>query len=856
MRFRRAGLALLLLIACADEEATLPTEPAPEALFAGCQELSETHCTLERPSEVTVWLDVHAATPLRVLIDGESIPSKGRVVQGGVRLEFEVPEGTGTIEVETTEARWDPPVEVAVRWEEAPPMKKGPTASDLRTLAARSTGWQKLRALDTLRRVLNREGDFAEIEVGRQELALARELDALIHKTYVLGTQTLYFVQAGELPRARALLDELEPLTGRSPFAASRWHYYAGLLARRTDDLGSALRHFSEARALYEKLGSSVLDPLEMEAVTLADLGRAEDARVLVQRAYDDDLSASLGCARRVTRANNFGWSQLVLAAADRSIGDPRPTLERGLAAVSDCPAPWDETSILISLGMTEQLEGHSGAALGWLARIVFLDPYLAAWTEEAGARALEELGQGPSLLEKPLPTTDSQLAWNQAVRRGDTFARWGFLDHAIESYRAAEDLLTASTNRVGNDRSAALFLAGRTASMSGLVDALLSQANLEEASCALRLARARELARIDRVSRLEVATAEARDTWSRAAIDISREQREIEDARLSQWGLSSAERAKEEPKLDKRAREVQAKLDHELRKLGIQPTPTRCEDLRRPREGEVILTVYESLAIATHQDGVEATTLDQLGALDSIGGASLISVVEVGERPSVAVHTLPWKDAPSLLDVAPVAYSLDLRNRPAIDQPDRVLVVADPNGNLPLAKEEGEAVQHMLNDQGHQVATLEGEHARRRALLDELATTGLLHYAGHGVREGLSGWDSALLLAQGERLQVADVLTLPGVPEGVVLTGCETAAATPQTIGGGMNIARAFVLSGSSWVIAADTEIPDQLAKEVGVAVHETGPVDGPSRLRNALLALKARDPEAPWQHFRAITP
>ena len=125
MRLRTPALASLLLFACANDEPALPTEPAPEAMFGGCDELSGSTCTLEAPHPVRVWLDVHGATPLRVLIDDQSIPSAGVVVQGGVRLEFDVPEGASAIRAESTDARWDPPVEVTLAEEPRSPTSAG-----------------------------------------------------------------------------------------------------------------------------------------------------------------------------------------------------------------------------------------------------------------------------------------------------------------------------------------------------------------------------------------------------------------------------------------------------------------------------------------------------------------------------------------------------------------------------------------------------------------------------------------------------------------------------------------------------------------------------------------------------------
>lgn len=859
MRAWFASLCSCLLLACAEEEAELPTEPAPEAIFGRCEELSGSTCTLEVPKTLTIWVDVHAATPLRVRADGDALPSKGKALHGGVLLSFDVPEGARSIELDSPEVRWDPAVDIDLRWQPKLDVKRKPEESldkALERAVAENTGWLKLRALDKRRR--HHDGLKSGIELGNEELALARELDAPIHQTYVLGTQALFYIRVlQDLGKARERLDELKRLNENSPLATARWQYYTGLFARRTDQLALAAKHFAAARSLYEKLGDmAALEPLEFEAVSLAELGRAKEAQARYHAAFAPDVSDSLTCEATVRRTNNFGWVELVLASGGQSLGDPRAELEDALTRLRDCENAWDETSLLLSLAMAEDLENRSEHALGWLSRINFLDAELRAWVEQVHSRASSLLGGGAPLIAKPPPTADYGLRWNQAVQKARDLQTWGLFELAAAEYQRAEDLLAESANRVGVDPSSAPYLAGRTASLRGLVDVQLTLGHHGAAACAIRLARAREIARIDRVARLGLATPDARKQWSRDMETISDQQRVIERNRAQLWSLSEVERATAQSKLEENTRTSQARLDEALRALGIEPTPTRCEDLRPPRDGEVILTVYDAHAFATHAGGVEVASLDQLGTLGALAHAQLITVVEAGERPDTPVHAMQWRDGRSLIELAPVAYSLDLAPRMPLDGGGATLIVADARSDLPGARDEAAEVRRSLESAGRDATLLEGPDASRAALVAALPTVEFFHYAGHGSRAGLSGWDSALLLADEERLGIPDVLTLDRVPHGVVLTGCETAAATPRSIGGGMNIARAFVLSGSEWVVAADTEIADRYAAEVGVAIHATGASRGPARLRDALLELRDRDPDAPWQHFRAIVP
>jgi CHAT domain-containing protein len=141
------------------------------------------------------------------------------------------------------------------------------------------------------------------------------------------------------------------------------------------------------------------------------------------------------------------------------------------------------------------------------------------------------------------------------------------------------------------------------------------------------------------------------------------------------------------------------------------------------------------------------------------------------------------------------------------------------------------------------------------------LPSAALLHYAGHGRREGVSGWGSVLALAGDVSFGIGDVLALPSAPATVVLSGCETGASDPHALAGGMNLARAFLLAGTDAVIAASDVIDDAVAAEVSANLyHDLDPTarfDAPARLRQALLKLRSgRDTAGEWAKFRAFVP
>jgi CHAT domain-containing protein len=182
---------------------------------------------------------------------------------------------------------------------------------------------------------------------------------------------------------------------------------------------------------------------------------------------------------------------------------------------------------------------------------------------------------------------------------------------------------------------------------------------------------------------------------------------------------------------------------------------------------------------------------------------------------------------------------------------------VADPTLDLPQARHEAEAVAAALAEGAWTVERLEGRAVTRASIEAALARAHLLHYAGHGEHGGETGWGARLQMGEGEGLGVTDVLALPRVPAAVVLSGCETGRTTRDTLEGGMNVGRAFVLAGSEWVVAVDRRVSDELSSAVGRALYDALPEvgwDGPAALRRVQAQLRAAHPDWDWAAFRAV--
>ena len=159
------------------------------------------------------------------------------------------------------------------------------------------------------------------------------------------------------------------------------------------------------------------------------------------------------------------------------------------------------------------------------------------------------------------------------------------------------------------------------------------------------------------------------------------------------------------------------------------------------------------------------------------------------------------------------------LRERGSATSRDRALVVANPNAfGRPLPETEIEARELSALFAGSHV--LIGEEANEPAVRRRIGRYDIVHFATHARVDPVRPLQSSLLL-MGERGALEDSLLAPLDPEDGVLTGyevlelplrsgalvtlaaCETVGVTPQRGEGVVGLARAFLESGASTVVA-----------------------------------------------------
>jgi CHAT domain-containing protein len=139
------------------------------------------------------------------------------------------------------------------------------------------------------------------------------------------------------------------------------------------------------------------------------------------------------------------------------------------------------------------------------------------------------------------------------------------------------------------------------------------------------------------------------------------------------------------------------------------------------------------------------------------------------------------------------------------------------------------------------------------------LSASSFLSFSGHATYAGADGWDSALLLAGGERLGVADILALQQAPSLVVLSGCETGREGEHGGPGGLGLSDAFIASGARAVVASNRRVRDddgeRMMRALGPALA-AHPADAAQALREAQTTILREAPTVDWSAYRVLVP
>ncbi|MET7402590.1 CHAT domain-containing protein [Dactylosporangium sp. NPDC005572] len=227
---------------------------------------------------------------------------------------------------------------------------------------------------------------------------------------------------------------------------------------------------------------------------------------------------------------------------------------------------------------------------------------------------------------------------------------------------------------------------------------------------------------------------------------------------------------------------------------------------------------------------------------------ALLAPFPELADRPLVVVptgvlHGVPWSVLPSRagrpVTVAPSATLWHATTTRGFAK-GGVAVAAGPG--LPGAHAEAHEVAAV-----HGTSPLVDGAATVAAVLDALASAGLVHLAAHGRLSAEHPLFSDLSLADGP-LVVYDLEQLPRVPHTVVLAACESGRSVVSTGDELLGLGAAFIGRGAAQLVASVLPVPDAATAPLMVALHKALAAGIPpaEALAGAQLGLAGADPPA----------
>lgn len=854
-------------------------------------------CQIDPGEPLQLWVssapEIDAEIEVR-LLDQTLTASDGEAVQNGFLFRLEAPARDATVRVEArrgrARARWSLVLEPRPEW-----------SRELRRLATTSPGALEERlaeaapaaraeSLSWLARFDLYAGDTesaferldAAIALHRQVGALSQSLDDALVKVH-------WSLEVDDFAAARTQLSTLPAL----PSSLGREHYqidyYLGLLAADTGDPRTALKHLWDAAEQAERLG------LEVERVQVEQLlgwqwqwlGRWDEALDLYARLEREGPRVLEDPCELAALYNNLGWRRLLAAEAGRATADPVPELLRALELLhqGDCPpGNFEAENVRTNLALAHLQRGRLEEARTELhrAQATSAEPPLLyrMWWRDLEARLAFAAGRLDDTLEiyrqverLAADALDLDAAWRAAIGRAQVFAARGISDRALAAFERAEELLDRAVSQVPINAGRESFVAPRARGTRLFLDFLLHLERFDEAFELARRARLRGLRSLLQPD-LERLTPEQQQRWDRLRARLSVLRQQIDRLAAEAWQVPGDRAPLRRAELEDLHQQLARTVD-ELNQ--ILETSSAIDAGVRPAslaDDELVL-LYHPLSegwagFARHRGML---TVRRLGELDpeaapeqlartllepfspQLERASTVRVLTLAALQSIDFHALPVAGEPLIARKA-VIYGLDAAaSEPSTSQaPPGVLMVADPNGDLPSARAETESIERLLASWRPRPAVLSliGEAARPDRLRREIERAHRFHYAGHGV---FTGWQSALPLAADGSLTVNDILALERVPAHVVLSGCQTGRTAVDGEGAGIaGLAQAFLTRGTRSVTAAVRPVDDadaaRLMQHYYAALGDRIPES--RALQIAQSALRREVSGADWSSFR----
>lgn len=209
---------------------------------------------------------------------------------------------------------------------------------------------------------------------------------------------------------------------------------------------------------------------------------------------------------------------------------------------------------------------------------------------------------------------------------------------------------------------------------------------------------------------------------------------------------------------------------------------------------------------------GFDTVLIAPVGVLNYLPFGALVRDSS-GAQPHYAVQDATFAKIPNLYAVQSM-----LRARPSTAFGH--LVLGDPDGTLPQARQEAAEIAAILG--ADDVALLTGDDANLDALVQNASAARFVHLAMHGKLDHESPRNSYLLLGEGRRLTLPQIMTLPlDNADLVFLSACETALGTDGLEH--RTIAQAFNHAGAPTIIASHWQVDDAATRALSTSFYRT---------------------------------
>jgi tetratricopeptide (TPR) repeat protein len=909
---RVSPLALAgFLLSCGPGPRSIPRLPAPEVEYDGCWAvyLPGPVCALKPDRKLSLWVKNDSDLKVEIRAGAELQNVEGQEIGTGRRFAPPLPSGVSPLTVRLCQPdgacgpAWSlvlAPPEVP-RWFDrlknvqsvedrhelqqylerlrkgAPPKEQGLILRSLALLADRDGNLEKETA--DLEQGIAADRAVSNLKGEKDKVALLAKLD----------------IAQSRFSQARHRLEDMGFPPTAPAIAKYQVAYYKGLLGERVGDYRSALEQLRRAAELAEHVGLPLDHRWKAEqllAGVLQEIGRSQESSQMFARLHADPHPAPDQPCDLGTLLTNEAWSRLVAREAGETTEDPIPILKEAKSEFEkhQCK-PEQRLNAFLNLALADlqaRRWSEAGRALdGARALVSNATPHDRLWWLDLEARAVIDRrpAQALELYDELAREAERDLSlegrFRAAVGRARAYRALGQRPAALADFAEADRLIDEQSWHVPVHEGRDTLVGQRQTATREYLDLLLAEGRRQRAFDLVRRDRSRllyQLAIRDRLTRLKPAEQQA---WDQAlsGYRVLRDTIDREAARQWQLPLDQIERAKER----RAAQLAQARQDLDRAVAGLGDFGDQAGRSFSPTgKGEVILAYHPLpkgwVRFAAHGESLETGRFELPASLpadpelarlllapfhNTIEKAGSVRVLAYGPLQAVDFHALPFEGVP-LFAHHLVIYSLDLPVRPSPPSSGRpvALLVSNPQndqGYLPAARKEADEVAASIRSRGGWSLTrLDGPAARASAVSAALPGVDLFHFAGHGNFAGFAGWDSALPLADGSRLTLGDILTLPRAPRWVVLSACDAGRSSKEAPGEGIGLAHAFLLAGSQAVIASTRTVDDETARHILSALYQDWKpgTDLSRQLQRAELACRRQNPQADCASFRLIEP